>query len=95
VATYAFNPFTNDLDIVGTGGAAAGVGTTVKARQALSPAPNGSVTVFTLPTAYVTGSVTVFVNGLSEINITESGSAQVTFSSAPFTGDQLSASYEA
>lgn len=95
MATYAFNPFTNDLDIVGTSGATVGSGTTVKARQTLSPAPNGTVTIFTLPTAYVTGSVTIFVNGLMETNITESGSAQVTFSSAPFSTDSLSASYEA
>ena len=92
MATYSFNPFTKNLDIVGTG---TNTATTAnfKARQVLTPAPDGIRTVFTVPDVYVAGSITVYLNGLAESLITESASNQITFATAPWTGDDLRTSY--
>lgn len=59
-----------------------------------TPAPNGSATVFTLPFGYVTGSTTLYVNGLVQrlgIDYTESNPAtgQITLTTAPLATDSL------
>lgn len=95
MAQYRYNPFTHKPDIVSAGTGVVGTGTTLKARQTLTPAPDGTTKTFTLPSAYVAGSVTVYLNGLVENTITESGAGQITFTTAPIASDQLSASYEA
>lgn len=55
--------------------------------------PNGVRTVFTVPAAYITGGLAVFLNGLRETFVTESSTTTFTFSSAPFTGDTITLFY--
>lgn len=91
---YSFNPFTNTLDIVGTGttGVASGL-SQYKARQATTPAPNGVLVTFSVSDTYQPGSLTVYLNGVQEHSVTEVAPNQFTLTEAPFTGETMLASY--
>lgn len=59
-----------------------------------TPSANGSATVFTIPFAYISGTTTVYKNGLVQrrnADYTESGpsSGQITFTVAPANGAQI------
>lgn len=70
-------------------------------QSGLSPSPNGSTTVFAITggVPYVLDSTSVFVNGLSQrigIDYTETdpASGEITFTSAPRSGDSLWITYQ-
>lgn len=64
-----------------------------KARIAANESPDGVNTVFTLPDNYVAGSLTAYLNGVAESNVSETDSHTFTFSSAPLSGWTVRASY--
>jgi len=90
---YSFNIFTGTFDLVGTG-SAGGNTTQYKALKTVTPTPDGVITVFTIPDTYTSGTVTPYLNGLAESNFTETSPTQITFSTPPFTGEQVLVSYE-
>lgn len=56
--------------------------------------PNGSRTTFTTPSAYVSGGLLVFLNGLRETHFTETTATTFTFSTAPLAGDEITLLYQ-
>lgn len=70
------------------------------AQGALTPSPDGSTTVFTAPSGYVSSTTQVTINGLVQrrgIDYTETDAlaGTVTFASAPQSGDTLWIVYQA
>lgn len=62
----------------------------------LSSQIDGSTTVFTVPEAYVSGSLRVYLNGIRQIlsvTFTETTATTFTLSFTPVTGDYLSIDY--
>jgi hypothetical protein len=61
---------------------------------AVSPAPDNSTTVFSIPFGYITGSLAVYINGLlqrpgTDFNETDNAAGTFTMTSAPVTTDTL------
>lgn len=90
---YKFNVFTATLDYYSAGDTAVAVAG-VKADIEPTPTADNSTTEFTVPDAYVTGSLTVYLNGLAETNISETSDTTFEFDEAPHTGDTIRVSYE-
>lgn len=95
MSSYSFNPFTGKPDLVsGTTTTTSSSYLTIYARQSPVESPNGVRVTFTFPHAYVAGSIDAILNGLVDTHFTESPSTkQITFSTAPFTGDEIKARY--
>jgi len=87
-----FNPFTGTFDYVGSGGTNTTTAGTVK-KATVTPAADGSTTVFTVPDTYVTNTLLVFVNGVVESQITETSGTTFTFATPPLTGDDIHVFY--
>lgn len=76
-----------------TGGGGGGGGATPVVGAVPTGTKNGTNTVFTLGSAYDAGTTAVYINGLRETNYTESGSGQITFGTAPLSGDVIIVDY--
>jgi hypothetical protein len=69
-----------------------GTGSPVVGEQ-LSGLRDGVNTVFTTASAFRTGTLAVYLNGLREFNFAVTGVNQITFTDPPFSGDSLRADY--
>jgi hypothetical protein len=75
-------------------GGGGGGGATPIVGDVPSGAKNGINTVFTTSSAYAAGTVAVYLNGLREINFTETGSGTtITFDDAPASSDTIVVDY--
>lgn len=86
---YVFNVFTGTFDYTGSSTTSA---SNVK-KAVVTPSPDGVATTFTTPDAYATNTLLVFLNGLTESQITEATSTTFTFSTPPITGDDIHVFY--
>jgi len=82
----------NGNSLLGSGDVVIASGTSV-ANEAPSGSINSSNVTFTLAHTPVSGSVRVYLNGIHQTAYTMS-TGTITFSSAPFTGDNLVADYQ-
>lgn len=72
----------------GSGGSGSG-GAVLMARQQPVEPPDGSRTTFTVPNSYQSGSLSVFVNGLYESDVTENSATTFTLGFAPISTDVI------
>lgn len=73
-----------------------GSGQSWVSNRSLSPAPNGSTTLFTTPEAYIAGTTRLYLNGQRLFltgDYTETSSNSLTFTVAPYTADMLLVDY--
>ena len=89
---YSFNPFTNKLDFFTPGDTTVATAN-IRANVSPSESPDGSRTAFTVPETYITGTLSVFLNGLHETHVSETTSTTFTFEDAPHTGDVITLNY--
>jgi hypothetical protein len=76
---------------VAIGGPSGGSSTLTKEPAVESP--DGVNMIFTTSSVYITGSLTVYLNGLRERYITELGTNQFTFTQAPRIGFLIDVEY--
>ena len=89
---WKFNPFTATLDYYEAGSTSVATAN-IKARVSPVESPDGSTTTFTVPDTYLSGSLTVYLNGLAEYFVTETTTTTFTFDTAPISGDDIKLQY--
>lgn len=89
---YTYNPLTGKLDYFVPGDTTVA---TANIRANISPteSPDGTRKTFTVPEAYISGTLAVYLNGLHETYVSETTSTTFTFEDAPQTGDVITLSY--
>lgn len=91
---YFFNPFSGQVEYYQAATGGGGGGNTLKQNRSVTPAPDGSTTVFTIPDTIIAGSLAVFLNGIDESHFTETTLTTFTMATAPHTGDELFVWYQ-
>lgn len=89
---YIINPTSGQLDYYVPGSTSVATAN-VRANVSPTESPNGSRTVFTVPEEYISGTLTVFLNGLHETYVSETTTTTFTFEDAPHTGDLITLNY--